>query len=922
VGQASGPALLPWFFMVRFLLLFLPFSLFALPSPFEPNLGQFPSNVLFANRAISLTADGPVFRPGVRLALAGGSFGSPMPAVPLAARTAYILSEAHPVAPHYSEVRYRNVYRGIDLVFHDNEYDFNIAAGADPRAIRLRFPDANRVTIEGGRLLVDGLRHERPLAWQNSGATRHYVGVRYQLQDGEVRFELGRVDPTLPLVIDPVVTWATYAGGAGADTGNAIAIDATGNSYLAGTTNSTDFAAPKGTPAGARGYITKLDPSGANVVATAVIAGATIDGIALGSAGSVTVAGSILSTQFPGPTTGAAQVSSATGYVARFTQDSSGFKLQYIATFAATPSSVALDGPGAIYVTGTAGPAFAATTGVAQGAHGGGTCFNAFTGSGPCPDAFALKLSTDGARVLYATFLGGSAEDAGRAIAVNSGGEAYITGDTASENFPVTPGAAQSKFGGRVPGDAAVYGDAFVAKLNTDASHLVFATYLGGTAPDIAYAVAVDKNGNAFVAGSTQSSDFPVSTGAYQAKYAGGTLPSDAVDPSGDAFVARFTTAGDRVWSTFLGGNDRDIAEGIALDAAGSVFVAGTTQSLDFPFAAGAVRGCLRTGGPYVAELDSAGSKLLRSSSTGGMGFDEPHAIAVTSESAVYIAGDAESRVFFASGGAVQKSYGGGDTDAFAAKLDLAATAQTYVACVLNAASFQPGNFAFFPLGTVAPGEVVSIFGLGLGPDPGVLASVPAGGSYPTTLGGTQVLFDGIAAPMWYVSSTQINAVVPYGVKAPSTRLTVQRGNVTDGPRILPVAAAVPGVFTGGSIPGQGQAAVLNEDGSYNTVANPAARGSTIVFYAVGAGVMTPPEVDGAVQPGVLPLPAPAAPVTVQIRGVEAKVLYAGAAPGYISGLMQINVQVPSSIDFGNSVPLTLSIGGQASQLNVTIAVK
>jgi uncharacterized protein (TIGR03437 family) len=171
------------------------------------------------------------------------------------------------------------------------------------------------------------------------------------------------------------------------------------------------------------------------------------------------------------------------------------------------------------------------------------------------------------------------------------------------------------------------------------------------------------------------------------------------------------------------------------------------------------------------------------------------------------------------------------------------------------------------------------------------------------------------------VGANQVNAVVPYGIQSPSTQMTVQRGGISDGPRALPVAPAVPGIFTANSA-GFAQAAVLNEDGSYNSVANPAARGSIIVFYAVGAGAMTPPDSDGALSPGSLPLPAPRLPVTVQIRGVDATVLYAGAAPGYVSGLMQVNARVPDSINFGNSVPLTVLVGGQASQFNVTIAVK
>jgi uncharacterized protein (TIGR03437 family) len=908
--------------MPRFLLFLLPVSLLAFPSHFEPNRGQFSPNVLYAGHAVVFTASGPVFRPGIRLILAGGRLGIPESSTTLPARTTYLLRDSRLSIPHYSEIRYAAVYPGVDLVFHDSEYDFHLAPGTDPRIVRMTFPGAQRVALEGDTLVVDSLRHQRPLAWQDGHGARHYVDVHYQLQGREVRFALGAYDPKLPLVIDPVVVYATYAGGSGADTGNAIAVDSSGSTYLAGTTDSADFAAPKGTPAGARGYLSKLDSAGANILAIAVIAGATADGVAVDSAGNVTVTGSITSTQFPGATKGAVNAANATGYIARFAQNAAGFQLQFIATFVATPTAVALDSSGAVYITGSAGPAFTATTGVVQTAQGGGNCFDPLAGSVPCPDAFALKLSTDGTKIIYATFLGGGNADTGRAIAVSATGEAYITGDTLSANFPITPGAFQTKFGGVVSGTFGDYGDAFVAKLNASASQLVFATYLGGSQPDIAYAVALDKDGNALVAGSTQSADFPVSAAAYQIKYAGGTPPAQDADPSGDAFVAKFSSSGDRLWATFLGGNGRDIAEGVALDSAGNVFVAGTTASADFPFPAGAVVRCPpRVGDPFVAELDGAGAKLLHSTSVGGTNFDEPHAIAATSESAIYVAGDLQSRVFFASGSAAQKTYGGGDTDAFVAKLDLAAPAQLYVACVLNAASFQAGNFASFPLGTVAPGEVISIFGGGLGSDPGVVASVPAGGSYPTTLGGTQVVFDGVPAPMWYVSSTQINAVVPYGVKAPTTKLAVQRGAVSDGPRILPVADTVPAIFTAGSIPGQGQAAVLNQDGTYNSVSNPAPRGSIITFYAVGGGIMAPAEIDGAVQPGALPLPAPQAALSVQIRGADAKVLYAGAAPGYISGLIQINVEVPTSIDFGNSVPLSLSIGGQASQFNVTIAV-
>ncbi len=900
--------------MIRLLIFFLPFTLQALPLRFEFNQGQFSKSVVYAARGIALTVAGPVFSNGVRMTLPGARMRKPE--VGQAAGRVSYFTGRDPAGwltgvPQFSEARYRGVYPGIDLIFRDGagklEYDFLIAPGADPRAIRMRFRGARSVTLDAGDLLVDGMRHHRPAVYQEAGGVRHYLAASYLLRAGEVRFELGDYDRTLPLVIDPVLTYATYAGGLGTETGNAVAIDAAGNAYLAGDTDSPDFAALKGATA-MRGFLTKLDPAGAKTLATAIIGGASIDAMAIDAlaidSSGVVVVGSITTpAQFPGATAGAYQAG-ATGYVARFTQDVAGFKLAFIATFAAVPSALAIDASGAIYVTGAAYADFQTTAGAVQTANGGGR------------DAFVLKLAADGSKAVYATFVGGNDVDTGRGIAVDTGGMAYLTGDTLSANFPTTPGAAQIRFGGLVKGDSGTYGDAFVAKLNAAGSGLLYATYLGGTAADIAYGIALDKNGSAYVTGGTQSFDFPVTPGVYQPKYAGG---SSDVDPAGDAFVAKFSSSGTLMWSTFLGGSARDLAEAIALDAAGNVYVTGPSESSDFPLTAGALRGC-RTGGPWVAQLDPNGSKLLNSTSIGGMGLDEPHALAVSSSSAVFLAGDTTSQVFFTSGAAAQRTFGGGDADAFVAKLDLTPSTKPFVACVLNAASFQPGNFAPFPLGTVAPGEIVSVFGIGVGPDQPAIAQ-PTSGSYPNNLGGTQVLFDGVPAVMLYAATNQINAIVPYGVKPPFTQMTLQRGGFTDGPRALPVAPAVPGIFTANSA-GTQQAAVLNQDGSYNSPANPAPTGSIIVFYAVGVGAMTPAAADGAVSASVLPLPVPQLPVNVQIRGVDAKVIYAGAAPGYVSGLLQVNVEVPASVGFGNSVPLTLQIGNQPSQFNVTIATK
>ena len=850
------------------------------------------------------------------MTFAGARPTAPEAEAPLPGRSHYFTPSLHLAGiPHFARLRYRNLYPGIDAVFHRSEYDFLIAPGADPAAIRLRFTAAPR--LDRGDLVVSGLRHCAPLAYQDTAAGRRYIAVNYRIRGREVAFHLGPYDRTRPLVIDPVLVYATYLGGSAADSAAAVAVDSAGNAIVAGRTDSTDFPGAKGGNSTLQtGYIAKLDATGSNLLFATYLTGTTdtaIAGIALDAAGNIVAAGN---GGFP-PTAGASFFVGATGFVTKLSP--AGDRILFTATFIAAPTALALDSKGAIYVTGSAGPAFKTTSGVMQPANAGGQCFSFSTGSVPCPDAFVLKLSADGAQVVYATFLGGNAEDTGRALTVDSGGAVYLAGDTVSANFPTTPGAPQRGFGGVIAGDYDNYGDAFVAKLDAAGANLVFSTFLGGAAPDIAYAIAADKNGSAYVAGSTQSANFPTTPGAFQTKYAGGTPVSEAADPAGDAFLVKYSPSGAVQWSTLLGGSLDDAAEAIAVDAAGNVYAAGTSLSSDFPWTAGAVRGC-RAGGPFVAEFDPNGAKLLQTSSTGGMGLDQAHALALDSAGSSYLAGDAGSQVFFSTPAAAQKAYTGGDSDAFVARIDLAGSPKLFVSCLVNAASYLAGNSGFFPLGTVAPGEIVSLFGVNLGPTPAVgLQLTPGGSAVTTALGGTQVLFDGVPAPMLYAGPNQINAVVPYGVKPPVTQVTVQRAGATDGPRTLPVAAAVPAIFTADGS-GIRQAAVLNQDGTYNSISNPAPAGTVITFYAEGAGLMNPPVADGSVTGTVLPIPQ--APVTVQLRGIDTPVLYAGAAPGYVSGLLQVNVQIPVAVGFGNSIPLTMNIGGQASQLQVTVAVR
>jgi uncharacterized protein (TIGR03437 family) len=227
----------------------------------------------------------------------------------------------------------------------------------------------------------------------------------------------------------------------------------------------------------------------------------------------------------------------------------------------------------------------------------------------------------------------------------------------------------------------------------------------------------------------------------------------------------------------------------------------------------------------------------------------------------------------------------------------------------VNAASFLPEP--------VAPGMIVSIFGASLGPEEGAGARIDSSGRVASFLAETQVFFDGIPAPLYFVRRDQINAQVPYGVAGKtSVQLQVQYRGSSGSPVTVPVAGAAPGVFavSGGS----GQAAILNQDLSPNSVANPAPRHSVVVIYATGEGETTPTGADGRLSEA--PFASPVLPVSVRIGGVPCEVLFAGPAPGF-AGLLQVNVRISLGVPPGAAVPVELTIGTESSQAGVTLAV-
>jgi uncharacterized protein (TIGR03437 family) len=230
-------------------------------------------------------------------------------------------------------------------------------------------------------------------------------------------------------------------------------------------------------------------------------------------------------------------------------------------------------------------------------------------------------------------------------------------------------------------------------------------------------------------------------------------------------------------------------------------------------------------------------------------------------------------------------------------------------------------NAASYAHGAVAAGEIVSLFGLFPGPPaPAALALSPDGKFVTTSLAETRVFFDDAAAPLLYVSDTQISAVVPYAVASrAATEVKLEYQGLQSKPVTLKVTPAAPGLFTIDAS-GKGQGAILNQDYKLNSASNPAAKNSVVMLFATGGGQTAPEGVDGQVVAGTLPRLLQ--PVTARIGGLEARVLYAGAAPGLVSGVLQVNVQVPAQVTAGSAVPVVVRVGDYESQAQVTMAVK
>jgi hypothetical protein len=616
--------------------------------------------------------------------------------------------------PTYEEVIYRNLWPEIDLVFREQggelKYEFIAHPGADIKNISLSFSGVDDLVLDkDGNILIPTpfgvLTDKKPVSYQLIDGNKVLLASNFVVtksETGESRCGFSVSDnysPDYTLVIDPSLGFPPYPKRGGLDSGLGIAIDSAGNAYVTGFTESPDFPVTPGAfQAKRKGFknafvsVINTGATGAAALAySTYLGGSVLDvgfGIAVDNTGKIYVTGFTESPDFP-VTSGAFQ-SKLNGFKNAFLSvlntGASGTAALAYSTYLGggvldVGYGIAVDNTGKAYVTGfTESPNFPATAGAIQGRLNG------------IKNTFLSVINTGAtgtAALAYSTYLGGSSFDEGCGIAVDSSGATYITGFTYSKDFPVTSGAFQTALNSKHGG-----ANAFVSKISTGATGtaaLAYSTYLGGSLFDQGYSIAVDASNNAYVTGFTRSSDFPVTSGAFQTalkSILGGT----------NAFVTKLNTgangARSLVYSTYLGGTTCDEGHGIAVDTAGNAYVTGFTYSKDFPVTASAFQSMLKSihsGGSnaFISQVNtsrSGSASLAYSTYLGGSGSEVGNGVAVDKFGNTLVTGRTESYDFPVTSGAFQPRLSG-SMNAFVSEINTGASGtaslvySTYLGC-------------------------------------------------------------------------------------------------------------------------------------------------------------------------------------------------------------------------------------------------
>lgn len=867
----------------------------------------------------------------------------------------------------YGRVRCHDVYPGIDLVYHGEggqlEYDLVLSPHADPKVIRMELSGHTGVRVDpSGDLLIStpakDIHFKKPDIYQDTAGVRRPVAGRFVVAGNRiVKFEIGAYDHDHTLVIDPVLNYSTYFGGSGNDVARGIGVDALGNVYIAGQTDSIDLPTVNGVQMNfggqtasvthGDGFVAKFSPTGALLYVT-YIGGARDEGVAalaVDAAGNAYLTGATTSLDFPVVNAYQSQFAGLGGNLITRTGDAfvtklnpTGDKILYSTYLGGSmddiATAIAVDSAGNAYITGgTRSADFPTTLGAFQtrlrgvGGEPIKPCCNApFWDPG---DAFVAKLDPTGSQLLFSTYLGGFQDDIAFSIGLDPSNNVYVGGCTISSDYPVTPGVFQKNFGGIESQNFFLnFGDGFVTKLNPTGTALVYSTFFGGAGDDCVSALAVDASGSVYFTGSTSTINLPTSPGSVQAAYAGYyVLPFLIEQLYGDAFVAKLNPAGTGLsYLTYLGGSLNDAGTGIAIDSSGDAFVVGWSDSTDFPVAGSPFQSKMKGDGgqakyvgygdAFLAVVNPTGTALNYSTYLGGTADDEALGVAIDSANRVYVAGHTLSSNFPVSANAAQPSYAGAKTsritkgDAFYSVFS-GFPVTPVISKVANAEGESP---------TIAPNTWVEIKGAGLATGSRIWqASDFVNNQMPTVLDGTSVSMNGKPAFVYFISSGQINVVTPPDLQPGPVQVVVNNQGQASSAFSTTAQPYSPSFFVinGGPyiLATHLDGTVIGPTSLYPGASTPAAAGEEIIVYANGFGPVTPPVVSGsASQNG----PLPTLPV-VRIGGNNANVRFAGlvGSPAFF----QFNVDIPAGAVSGdNSIIATYN--GISTQPGTLVTVR
>jgi len=981
-------------------------NLMRVPLSFEPNQGQAASTVQFLSRGSGYAlflAPGKVVlnlerqQPDaaadtMRMSLIGANAKAhavglaPQPGV-----VSYFIGNDpknwRTGIPTYGKVNYAQIYPGVDLVFYGNqrqlEYDFVVAPGADPNRIAWRIAGARARVDRKGNLVLRAATgaavFDKLLVYQMEGTKKVPVNGAFVAAGQEVRFRLGSYDRSKELVIDPVLSYATYLAGSSADyigntTGPAmgqgstqgIAVDSSGSAYVTGNTTSANFPTKNAYQGGqAKGsnssvFVTKFSPDGSSLVYSTYLAGIGVDyayAIAVDSSGSAYVTGNTNSNDFPikgayqtlcspSPSTPptVSQASCNTGNNSAFVTklNPAGTGLVY-STFlggygGSAGTGIAVDSAGRAYIAGnenapcntsyTFQACFPTTTSATI------QTINANNVTNYC---FAAVFDPTGANLLYSTLFGdlnglktsttttsGGTWAAG--MTVDSNGYFYLIGYTKAGKLPTTLGAVQTSAAPLdYSGSNVTAYRGFIAKFNSVTSSggvlLAACTYLGGktgNTSDYLSGIAIDSSGNIYAAGYTNSSDFPVTSGVYgMACGSGGTCSAGHVTKLN-------STATSITWSTYVGGSRQDGGDNltdvgpIQLDSKGNVYITGIVNT-KFPLVNPVESpGSGGNPGQVVAELDPAGVNLLFATGVGSGWLDgmTTGGLAIDPSGNLYVAGNNIGSDLITTPGAFQTTNPSPvPTCCYHGFVAKIAATPPHISSVTDAAGYQQG---------ISPGAWISIWGTNLAyTTRGWLNSEILGGKLPTLLDGVSVTIDSRLAAVSYISPGQLNVQVPDDTATGPVpvAVTTPQGTAT---ATVTMQTVSPGLFMYQAANGRYVAAqhgvdysIVGPPGLYPGASSPAKPGEVIILYTTGFGPTSPPTPSGQVVTNPAPV-ANLSAISMTIGGQQAQVQWAGIT---MAGLWQLNVQVPAGAASGDAA-IMAQIGGKSTQAGAFVTIQ